>query len=338
MKNLSVTFTARDTVALRETELERTLPTAREVLVESEFSVISPGTELTCLNGENDWWFTFPGVPGYASVGRIIAVGDAVDGHAVGDRVLTYGGHQKYNLVDTDYFLLPVDADIAPRLVPLTRLATVAFTALRVSDIELGDVVGVVGLGPVGNLAAQLAQLQGAQVIGLELSARRRELAQRCGIRTVVDPRADDVAALVESMTGGSGLRTLIDTSGKSAAIIANLPLIGRLGELILLGSPRGEHHADTTEILNHVHLIGNGSVTFKGAHEHRYPKLHDPFVKHSFARNSRITWQLLRENRLHVEPLISETLPPAKAAHAYEMLRDRPDDFCTILFDWRDG
>ena len=44
---------------------------------------------------------------------------------------------------------------------PFTRMAIIAMTSLRISDIELGDWVGVLGLGTVGNFAAQLAGLQG---------------------------------------------------------------------------------------------------------------------------------------------------------------------------------
>jgi len=335
MKNRIITFTAQNCVELREEPIGHDDLEPTEVLVETEYSVVSPGTELTCLNGQNDWWFTFPGVPGYANVGRIIAIGSAVTEFSVGDRVLNYGSHQKYNRVDTAYFLMKADDDIDPRIVPLTRLATVAFTAIRVSDIELGDPVGVVGLGPVGNLAAQLAQLQGGRVIGLDLCAGRIDLARTCGLPNALNPAETDITAFVESFTGGDGLRTLVDSSGSTKAIVANLPLIGRLGELILLGSPRGEYQADVTEVLNAVHLIGNGCITFKGAHEHRYPKLHDTFVKHSFERNSKIVWQLLREGQLQIEPLITDTMNPTEAPEAYAALRDQPDRFVTIVFDW---
>ena len=55
-------------------------------------------------------------------------------------------------------------------------------TSLRISNIELGDYVGVLGLGTVGNLAGQLAGLQGGRVIGLDLNEGRIQRALDCGI------------------------------------------------------------------------------------------------------------------------------------------------------------
>lgn len=47
---------------------------------------------------------------------------------------------------------VPEGADV--RLIPMVRMATIAFTSIRVSDIQLGDVVVVSGLGLVGIMAA----------------------------------------------------------------------------------------------------------------------------------------------------------------------------------------
>ena len=136
-----------------------------------------------------------------------------------------------------------------------TRMVCVAFTALRISTIELGDFVAVTGLGLVGNFAAQLASLQGGRVIGLDLSARRVELARECGIdhALVIDPAAieSDVAAI----TGGAGVTTLIEATGNPRALPPALPLLGRYGEVILLGTPRGAYQTDLTAVLRHVHL-----------------------------------------------------------------------------------
>ena len=54
--------------------------------------------------------------------------------------------------------------------------------------------------------------------------------------------------------------------TGKPPAIVGSLPLIAQYGELILLGSPRGEYETDITDVLNFVHINRRGSITFKGA------------------------------------------------------------------------
>ena len=134
------------------------------------------------------------------------------------------------------------------------------------------------GLGTVGNFAAQLAGLQGGTVIGLDLSRGRAERARACGIPHALVGDGASAADRVREITGGEGLSTLIEATGIPSALPPALPLVGRYGEAILLGTPRGVHEADlTSSILDYIHLHGHGSITFKGAHEWRYPVARDP-------------------------------------------------------------
>ena len=128
--------------------------------------------------------------------------------------MLHYGGHQSYNRRTLGDFLLPVPAGIDAKVAAMTRLATVAFTSIRVSNIEAGDFVAVAGLGAVGNLAAQLAQIQGGRVIGVEMSAGRIDLARQCGVEQTIDAAREDAAERIRELTGGEGVATVIDTTG----------------------------------------------------------------------------------------------------------------------------
>ena len=98
-------------------------------------------------------------------------------------------------------------------------------------------------------------------------------------------------------------LSTLIEATGVPSALPPALPLVGRYGETILLGTPRGVYETDlTSSILDYIHLHGHGNITFKGAHEWRYPVARDPYVKHSMERNSEIAMGLMASGALKVE------------------------------------
>ena len=78
-----------------------------QVLVATEASSISAGTELAVYTGIHQWlndptrtWPRFPFVPGYAGVGRIAAVGAGVEGFAEGDRVIWEARHESHSLVN----------------------------------------------------------------------------------------------------------------------------------------------------------------------------------------------------------------------------------------------
>jgi threonine dehydrogenase-like Zn-dependent dehydrogenase len=116
---------------------------------------------------------------------------------------------------------------------------------------------------------------------------------------------------------------------------VDGLPWIAPFGELIFLGSPRGEFQTNVTDVFNYSHLMGRGCITFKGAHEWRFPVEPDKFVKHSLVRNSQIVFDLIAGNKLQLEPLISHVLKPADAAQAYDGLRHHKDEYSGVLFDW---
>ena len=335
--NRKIVFAAPQTVEVQQEQVVTDGLGDDELLVESLYSAVSAGTELACLSG-TEAWFPFPRVPGYAAVGRVVALGNAVTGLREGEVVLHYGGHQSYNRRTLGDFLVPVPEGIDLQVAPMTRLASVAFTSIRVSSIEAGDFVAVAGLGPVGNLAAQLAQIQGGRVIGVDVSAGRIELARKCGIAQTIDASREDAAERIREITGGEGVETVIDATGSPRAIVAEMRWVAKRGELILLGSPRGEVQGDLTELLSGVHLWPRGCVTLKGAHEWRYPVMHDPNAKHSLERNSRVAWWLQQTGKLQMDKLITHVVSPADAAAAYEGLRTRKDEYLGVVFDWSEN
>lgn len=337
MKNLSVIFKEANRIEVEEIDSDFLPLGEYEALVQTHVSLISAGTELACLSGV-EAWFGFPAIPGYASIGEVVDTGSSVSSVATGDIVYSMGGHCQYQRLDTANpraLCVKVPADMNLAQAVFTRMVCVAFTALRISSIELGDYVAVTGLGLVGNFAAQLAALQGGRVIGLDLSRRRVELARACGIAhaLVLDPAT--VAADVAAITSGAGAATLIEATGNPRALPTALPLVGRYGEVILLGTPRGAYETDLTEVLRHVHLDGLGNVTFKGAHEWRYPVPRDPFVKHSILRNAELALELIDSGELQVAPLHTHTLKPEQAEQAYNGLKHQMDEYIGVVFDW---
>lgn len=75
--------------------------------------------------------------------------------------------------------------------------------------------------------------------------------------------------------------------------------------------------------------------MTFKGAHEWRFPVARDPYVKHSIERNSKIAMELIRSGALQVAPLLTHTLSPEQAASAYHGLKTSKNEFIGVVFDW---
>lgn len=309
-------------------------PADNEVVIRTLASIVSAGTELACLAGSEDW-ARLPFAPGYGAVGQVIAVGKGVRDIAIGDVVFTHSNHASHAKGEVVTVKVPPGLD--PFHAVFARMASVAITALRVSNAELGDKVAVIGLGSVGNLASQIFNLAGCDVIGIDLVPRRLQVARECGLKTTINPNEIDPIEALRGWSDGRGCEVVVEASGNPQAALLAAEMAGRKGEVILLGSPRKPLQSNVTELLRRIHLWGYGCVTFKGAHEWRLPVHEDSegFFKHSIERNTRILLRSIAEGRLRIGPLLTHKLPPDRCAEAYRGLRENPDEYIGIAFDW---
>ncbi|MDR2303433.1 MAG: zinc-binding alcohol dehydrogenase [Treponema sp.] len=333
LQNKKVVFDKAWEVSLHTEELDDSNIPDGSVLLKKIYSIISTGTELACLSG-NEGWFKMPSVPGYACVGEIVKCGPKVEGYKAGDKILCYGNHSLYETIPAKGIFMPVPHGFDLKWVPFIRMATIAATAVRTSVIELGDYAAVCGQGLVGNMAMQLATLQGARVIAVDVADNRLEAAKKCGAALTINSASRDALEAVKNFTGGKGVSTLIDATGISELDVKNVEWVAQNGEMIFLGSPRGVYETNVTPFLNRVHLAPF-NVTLKGAHEWKFPINKNPFVKHSLERNSELMFDLIARKKIILEPLLSEVASPSDCSAVYANLRDKKDQYMGVLFDW---
>ncbi len=304
-----------------------------EILIRTRFSLVSTGTELAKLTGLQK--VAYPFDPGNRACGEVIARGSSVEGVEEGDLVFSYIPHWSHARANRLWVKAP--SGVRERYAAFVGMASVGMTALRAGEVEIGDTVVVLGLGLVGNLAAQLCQIAGAHVVGADLSEHRLALARKCGLSHVVNVSQPHVREHVLAATGGQEPQVVIEASGTPEGALLAVQLTGQQGEgnVVLLGSPRRSLETDVTPLLQQVHLWRGGSVNLRGAHEWRYPLHADRFSKHSIARNMEIIFRLMATQKLCLEPLISCVTTPQQAAEAFAAMCQSPDEMVGVLFDW---
>ena len=240
-----------------------------ELLIENECSVISAGTEVANYTGLDPGthtagsWNHYPWRPGYGSVGRVVAMGAAVGSegpeYAIGDRVFATSPHARFAKVVPGWRpVIKIREDDDSQRVVLGRMASVATTALRkASNVYVGGSVMVIGLGLVGNFAAQFFQLAGMHVAGMDLSAYRVRMAEQTGTRAMVvstDATSDTILRLLDTDQRPD---VIVEASGVPAAVSLAVSLARDGGDVVLLGSPRGVFSGDATKMLSEVHHRG---------------------------------------------------------------------------------
>jgi len=327
-----ICFPEAHRVRLEEFQLDESALGKGDVLLRTRFSLISPGTELANYTGLQRGR-KYPFYPGYAAVGEVVKAGEGAARFRAGDLVYSYTRHSSIEVARR--LCVKVPEGVEPEMAPFARMATIAMTALRVSAGELGDTVAVLGQGLVGIIAAQLFGLAGMEVIGIDPVGERLRVAESCGVRHTINPSETDLKERVMELTNGRGCEVTVEAIGNPATVETACQITSRLGEVILLGSPRGEHMADLTEVLNYVHLWPRGCLTLKGAHEWRLPVTPQEGSKHSIERNAHIAFRLIADGRLKVKPLLTHVLPPTRAEEAYEGLLKKKDQYLGVLFDW---
>ncbi|MBX3015268.1 MAG: zinc-binding alcohol dehydrogenase [Caldilineaceae bacterium] len=334
-----VVVTGQHAVELQTVPFEERPLAADELLIETEATFISAGTELANYTGKEPKvflpgnWCTYPWRSGYANVGLVQAVGAGVERVKVGQRVFSYGNHASLVRYSQKRLVVPVPADIPPVLAAATRMAGVAMTALIVSEIRDNPWVAVFGLGTVGNLAAQMFRIRGCRVIGVDPVPYRRTLAEQCGIELTVGGDPESTQAAIMELTGGKGAAITVDAVGHSAVVMQAAKATASFGQLVILGSPRVPVEGNLTELLSDVHLRW---ITLRGALEWCVPMYPDVGNRTSQWSKQETIFDWLRRGLLQVEPLVSHQLPPSAIKTAYDGLLHQPESYTGVALVWQ--
>ena len=285
---------------------------------------------------------------GHEYVGTVLAAGEGVTRVVPGDRVLgcfqtacghcwfcrrglfhrcvssrTFGhGATLGSLQGTqaEMALIP-NADLVLRKVPEGMSAEVAlfagdvmgtgFHAVQDSRMQLGDVVAVLGLGPVGLCAVQVALAAGAaRVFAVDTVAERLDVARAFGAEPVHLTEEDPKAAIAAA-TEGRGADVSIDAVGDPRALESAIRLTRACGSVQCIGV-----YAERTEV--HMGLLWLKAITLRGGQANVLAHV-DPVLA------------MLAAGRIDPSPLVTRHMALEDAAEAYAVF-DRREALKIIL------
>ena len=338
MRIREVVVTGQNQVELQIADIDAPRLAANELLIDTEYTFISSGTELANYTGrepkvfQKGTWCEYPWRSGYANVGIVREVGANVTRAAPGDRVFTYGRHASTIQYSQDRLVAPVKQAMDPAVVAASRMAGVAMTAIVVAEVGTNPWVVVFGLGLVGNLASQMFRIHGCRVIGVDPVAERRKLAQRCGIAHTVGGSPEAAQAEIREITDGDLGNITVDAVGHSGVVMQALRATADHGQIIILGSPRVRVDGNLTELLSDTHLRW---ITIRGALEWCVPMYPDIGNRPSQWSKQQTIFDWMARGELHVAPLISHRLKPERIKQAYDGLLNEPNVYTGVVLDW---
>jgi 2-desacetyl-2-hydroxyethyl bacteriochlorophyllide A dehydrogenase len=302
-----------------------------DVLVGTECTLLSPGTERAGLLGLPNTGRRYPSYPGYCNVGKIIELGAEVEGFAIGDCVASTRGHMSHFVAPSENLIKITDAALSSEEATFFQMCAISLQAVRKARIELGEPVLVLGQGLIGLFAMQLARLCGGfPVIGADLADSRLKCAEEVGADYTLNLEASDCEQRIAEMTQGKGLAVVIEATGHPEPINTAFKLAGWCGRVILLASTRGE-----TKNVNFYRDVHKKGLTVFGAHNSVRPPRDSSANFWTARADLELSLQLITLHRVVVAPLITHRFPGTDAAKAYQQLMEWDENLLGVVLNW---
>lgn len=318
MEGIRVVFEAQGRVGIEKYQISG--PRKKEVLIRNLYTAISPGTELAVLNRLPNTSGNYPFYPGYSACGIVERCGDEAE-DLTGKMVLYRGFHQSISVIDyRECHLLEEGAD--PIGASAFRLASISLQAVRKAEIKLGDEVALLGLGPIGQLAAQLVYFSGAsKIVCIDPLDKRREIAKRL--------YADEVFAEAEECRQPDGYDVVFECTGAPQVIPQAFKLTKKMGKTILLGSSRG-----ISEHVNFYEDIHYKGLQVIGAHESNRASADNVGTCCTNRYDEETVTKFIQAGKLKMGLLIEKVYSYQDAPRAYEEIKTKKLMLAVLKWD----
>lgn len=279
-----------------------------------------------------------PVIQGHEFGGTIAALGEGVRDWAIGDRVVSETAAYicgrcplcragEYNLCPTRlgfgygtngafcrYLRVPERClHRVPESVPfehacLTEPACVSYNALVAkSSPHPGEPIVIIGPGPIGLFAVQVAAILGAWpivLVGTSVDRARMEVGLATGATHTVLADEEDPLALVRELTGGLGAPLVLDAAGNEKALALAMAAVARNGQITKVGWGPKPVGLSLDPLLSKA-------VTLQGVFSHTW-------------RTWEAVLRLMESGRLQMEPMVTQDLPITEWERAYHLVEDR--------------
>jgi predicted dehydrogenase/threonine dehydrogenase-like Zn-dependent dehydrogenase len=281
------------------------------------------------------------GIPsGYSCAGVILEADPSITGFVLGDQVACAGGgyanHAEVVSVPRNLVVkIPDGVGLADAAT--VALGAIAIQGVRRAQVTVGERVGVIGLGFLGQLTVQLLKASGCKVFGMDLDPARVTQAKVLGMDAA--PDGQDAVAAVRQFSEGYGLDVVLLT----AATTSNEPLYlamqmaRRKGRVVVVGDV-GLNVRREAMYAKELDLLISSSYG-PGRYDQSYEEdgLDYPYayVRWTENRNMQAYLELIAAGQVTPGALTTKRLPVTEASEAYRSLREESPRPYTILLEY---
>ena len=294
-----------------------------EVLIRTEFSGVSVGTEMAGAHGRNLLWGNPPFSPGYQGVGRIMEFGDPnIKGQFEEGQLVAYftgaGTHQAFTTAAIER-THPVSETNLYKYAGLFVQPAVGANALNKAHVKSGDSILVIGQGMIGQATALLAMMRGAYVVVTDVSKDRLAVASKhCANRVINTSESTAWEQLEKDFP--KGFDVVIESTGIMPLVEDALKCTKFEGMIVFEG-----------------HYAGDLKFEFNLAHRKQLNAVFPFFIGEAPSRESVINQ--ITSGHLNMKALVSHEVNWKDSDVVYSKLfTPEKDSMNGILIDWRNA
>lgn len=306
-----------------------------QVAAETEFSAISPGTELGAYTGapplRNDV-NPYPRLQGYCNVSKVINTGSNVSVCKPGDRIITFQSHRSHFVIDEKQVVAVVPENVTSDIATVTYLFHLGYNALLQAGAVAGTNLAVIGLGVLGLGAVAMGKLSGMRVAAISDQDCQLERAGSMGAQITSD--RENALNKLDTFSGEPGLDLVILTTNSWDDYLLALKAVRRGGQICLIGFPgRNSENPAFNPLAPELFYQKQLTVKAVGFSPASDVPPHD--IRFTDKRNMRFLIEKIAEGVLPAEKLISAEYPAEDLETAYRDLLAHKDNPVTYVLKW---
>jgi predicted dehydrogenase/threonine dehydrogenase-like Zn-dependent dehydrogenase len=283
---------------------------------------------------------------GYSSAGIVLASMDTEGKLQPGDIVscagLGYASHAEIVCVPQN-LVAKVPGGVDLEDASFATLGAIALQGVRQSDPKLGENIGVIGLGLLGQITCQLLKANGCNVLGIDISPAMINLANQLGSAEAFSRNDPNLMTAIENFSQGYGLDKVIITAAGQTNDPVELSgrILKKKGVVIIVGAVKMDIPRDPDFYQKELELklscsYGPGRYDRNYEEEgHDYPY---GYVRWTEQRNMEAFLRLLQHKSINLKPLTTHVFNIADAVKAYDLvLGKKAEPYVGILLKYDD-
>lgn len=324
-------------------EMEKPVPAPGQALIKIVTAGIC-GSDIGAYRGTNGL-VSYPRVIGHELAGIIEAIEeDNPKGLKVGDEVIldpyvycgkcypcsigrtncctdlkvlgvqTEGGMAEY-FCHPNHLLVKKPADMDWILAAMAEPLTISLHGVHRGGLKAGEYCAIYGAGPIGLLAAMVAEAYGAHAILIDVVQERLDFGKELGVEYIINSKNEDPVKAVSEITGGVMAQLVMECTGANVCIRSSLDLVCNAGRITFTGWPKNETSLPT-DVFTKKEIDIRGARTSAGEFEEAI--------------------ELIQSGKVDVKRILTKTVTLEEAPDAVADIEKNPGNYMKVVVDLR--